>query len=64
VPVLREASQAWSAFVAPDLAAIFEDTPWLDLPPGAEPPAAPVTLLPEPGLPAGARHSSTSPYRN
>jgi hypothetical protein len=36
VPVLREASQAWSAFVAPDLAAIFEDTPWLDLPPGAE----------------------------
>jgi hypothetical protein len=36
VPVLREPSQAWSAFVAPDLAAIFEDTPWLDLPPGAE----------------------------
>ncbi len=36
VPVLREASGAWSAFVAPDLAAIFEDTPWLDLPPGAE----------------------------
>lgn len=24
----------WSAFVAPDLAPLFSDTPWLDLPPG------------------------------
>lgn len=36
VPVLREERQVWSAFVAPDLAAIFEETPWLDLPPGRE----------------------------
>ncbi len=32
-PVEREPGQ-WSAFVTPDLAAVFEDSPWLDLPPG------------------------------
>lgn len=26
----------WPAFIAPDLAAVFADTPWLDLPPSAE----------------------------
>ena len=26
----------WSAFVAPDLAPVFEDTPWLDIPPSDE----------------------------
>lgn len=26
----------WSAWVAPDLARIFEDQPWLDMPPGAD----------------------------
>jgi hypothetical protein len=26
--------ERWSAFVAPDLAPLFTDTPWLDLPPG------------------------------
>lgn len=26
----------WSAFVAPDLAPIFNDTPWLDIPPNPE----------------------------
>ncbi len=26
----------WSAFVAPDLAPVFADTPWLDIPPGIE----------------------------
>ncbi len=26
--------EQWSAFIAPDLAPIFADTPWLDLPPG------------------------------
>ncbi len=26
----------WSAWVAPDLARIFEDEPWLDMPPGAD----------------------------
>jgi hypothetical protein len=36
VPAQQAASGGWSAFVAPDLAAIFEDTPWLDLPPGVE----------------------------
>lgn len=28
------AVDAWSAFVTSDLAAVFADTPWLDLPPG------------------------------
>jgi hypothetical protein len=36
VPKLREESGRWSAFVASDLAAIFADEPWLDLPPGPE----------------------------
>jgi hypothetical protein len=36
VPAHQAASGGWSAFVAPDLAAIFEDTPWLDLPPGVD----------------------------
>lgn len=35
VPALRDTSR-WSAFVAPDLAAIFGDDPWLDLPPNPE----------------------------
>lgn len=37
-PVPQEivAGQAWSAFVAPDLAAVFGDEPALDLPPGAD----------------------------
>ncbi|MCE2658489.1 MAG: hypothetical protein LW854_09610 [Rubrivivax sp.] len=26
----------WAAFVAPDLAPLFEDTPWLDMPPSQE----------------------------
>jgi hypothetical protein len=35
VPALQ-ASGHWSAFVAPDLAAIFSDEPWLDLSPSPE----------------------------
>lgn len=34
VPGAQAAEDRWSAFVAADLAPIFEDTPWLDLPPG------------------------------
>lgn len=34
-PVEREPGH-WSAFLAPDLAALFADEPWLDLPPGAD----------------------------
>lgn len=30
------AADAWSAFVSSDLAAVFADTPWLDLPPGED----------------------------
>ena len=36
VPKLREETGLWSAFVASDLAAIFSDEPWLDLPPSPE----------------------------
>jgi hypothetical protein len=35
-PPVEVASGQWSAFVAPDLAALFADEPWLDLPPSAE----------------------------
>jgi hypothetical protein len=34
VPALQAQTGCWSAFVAPDLAAMFGDTPWLDIPPG------------------------------
>ena len=36
VPALIDTTGNWSAFVAPDLAAVFSDEPWLDLPPGTE----------------------------
>ncbi|MGY0196670.1 hypothetical protein ACWA7J_16510 [Leptothrix sp. BB-4] len=36
VPALNEATGNWSAFVAPDLAPLFAETPWLDIPPGDE----------------------------
>lgn len=36
VPALQAETGRWSAFVAPDLAALFADEPWLDLPPGTE----------------------------
>lgn len=32
----QQASGDWSAFVAPDLAPVFGDTPWLDIPPSEE----------------------------
>ncbi len=34
VPAPQGPSGHWSAFVAPDLAPLFDDTPWLDIPPG------------------------------
>lgn len=36
LPPAEPAPGRWSAFVAPDLAAVFADEPWLDLPPGAD----------------------------
>ena len=36
VPAQDPASGNWSAFVAPDLAPVFADTPWLDIEPGAD----------------------------
>lgn len=33
---LQVAPEVWSAFVSSDLAAVFADTPWLDLPPGED----------------------------
>ena len=35
VPALQPTGN-WSAFVSPDLAAVFSDTPWLDIEPGDE----------------------------
>jgi hypothetical protein len=34
VPAAQAMPDQWSAFIAQDLAPIFEDTPWLDIPPG------------------------------
>jgi len=36
VPAAQADSGLWSAFVAPDLAPMFADEPWLDLPPSPE----------------------------
>ncbi len=36
VPTLQGPSDVWSAFVAPDLAPVFVDTPWLDFPPSQD----------------------------
>ena len=36
VPTQSTDTGNWSAFVAPDLAPIFADAPWLDLPPGID----------------------------
>lgn len=36
VPARQGEQDHWSAFVAPDLAPMFADEPWLDLPPGPE----------------------------
>ena len=35
-PPAQVADERWSAFVAPDLAPVFADEPWLDRPPGEE----------------------------
>lgn len=35
VPALQTTTGNWSAFVAPDLAPVFAETPWLDVPPSA-----------------------------
>lgn len=36
VPEQQPSTGNWSAFVAPDLAPVFADTPWLDIQPGDE----------------------------
>jgi len=36
LPALQADTGNWSAFVAPDLAPIFDDAPWLDIPPSEE----------------------------
>lgn len=36
VPAEQGGSGNWSAFVAPDLAPVFDDAPWLDIPPNHE----------------------------
>lgn len=36
VPQQQGPDDNWSAFVAPDLAPVFADTPWLDIEPGVE----------------------------
>jgi hypothetical protein len=45
VPAPLGTSGHWSAFVAPDLAPLFDDTPWLDIPPGDDAQAGLLTRL-------------------
>jgi len=45
VPACQEQTGNWSAFVAPDLAPVFGDTPWLDIPPSEEGQAALLSSL-------------------
>jgi hypothetical protein len=52
IPAPVGTSDHWSAFVAPDLAPLFDETPWLDIPPGDD---AQAGLL--------ARLESTTPAR-
>ena len=40
VPKVQASGDAWSAFVSPDLVAVFSETPWLDVEPGEEGQAA------------------------
>ncbi|MGN6526252.1 MAG: hypothetical protein ACTHL8_07670 [Burkholderiaceae bacterium] len=40
VPPVSTGPERWSAFVTPDLASVFADTPWLDVAPGEEGQAA------------------------
>lgn len=71
VPALQADTGNWSAFVAPDLAAVFSDTPWLDVEPGEEGQAALLRAL-QPmktpafdaafaGMRAAERHAPASP---
>lgn len=36
VPAQQAGTENWSAFIAPDLAPVFAETPWLDIEPGGE----------------------------
>lgn len=45
VPALQATTGRWSAFVAPDLASIFSDEPWLDRPPSEDAQASVLSRL-------------------
>jgi hypothetical protein len=36
VPAIQESTGNWSAFVSPDLASVFGEEPWLDIPPNLD----------------------------
>lgn len=36
VPAIQDSTDNWSAFVSPDLASVFADEPWLDIPPNLD----------------------------
>ena len=36
IPTLQAGGEVWSAYIAPDLAPVFAETPWLDIRPGSE----------------------------
>lgn len=55
IPALQGDSGHWSAFVAPDLARIFSDEPWLDLPPSPDAQASLLARLQS--IPLAALHA-------
>lgn len=61
VPALQADGSNWSAFIAPDLAPLFADTPWLDLPPGDDGQAS--LLAPLAPLSAGQWHTGLAELR-
>jgi len=61
VPAQQADGINWSAFIAPDLAPLFADTPWLDLPPGDDGQAS--LLAPLASLSAGPRQSGLAELR-
>lgn len=63
VPALNEATGNWSAFVAQDLAPLFAETPWLDVPPGDDGQASLLARLASisPAQWAAARVSAAAP---
>jgi hypothetical protein len=62
-PPVERSPGRWSAFVSADLASVFSDTPWLDVPPGEEGQAAllrPLAPIARPAFEAASERLAAS----